>query len=83
MEEQQLREAPMYEPPPNIAELLEDCFAAGEALDMEDSDTVLFRGQPVTNATLFERLQEEVVRQGIDEEEMAVAFTHMSNTPPT
>lgn len=72
----------MYEPPSVIAELLEDYFAAETALDEEDSGTVLFRGQPLTSETLFERLQEEVARQGIDEEEMSIAFTHMSNTPP-
>lgn len=71
----------MYKPPPAIAELLNDYFTAEEAL-AEASGPVFFRGQLVTDDTLLERLNDEAVKQGIDEDELGVAFTHMWNTPP-
>lgn len=70
-----------YEPPPIIAELLKDYFAADDAFG-DGAHTALFRGQLVTLGSLFKCFDEEGKRLGIDEDELSIAWTNAWNTPP-
>ncbi len=89
--EQRMQETQMYEPAPVINELLDDYFTADDALAVAEDEAeeaggdpspVFFQGQLVIRETLLERLNEETIKRGIDEDEMSIAFTHRWNTPP-
>ena len=83
--EQRLQETQMYEPPLIIAELINEYLDA-EVVLYEEADATVFRNQLVTLSSLRSCVQSEIERLGIDEEEFAIAFTHMVNimadTPP-
>ena len=77
--EQRLQETQMYEPPLIIAELINEYLDA-EVVLYEEADTTVFRNQLATSDSLHNCLQNEVKRLGIDEEEFAIAYTHIVNT---